>query len=160
MKMMRDQELELCEVKMKNQKLNKAPLPTRKTGRVKFYAGIYFALVMTLLSPISPVHAPVISATEAEAVEPDYRGYAEQIALLEYSWNAVQFACLDKMWTKESHWNPLADNPKSSAFGIAQMLKEKSTNGYVQIANGLKYIQHRYENPCQAWKFWERNNWY
>jgi hypothetical protein len=54
------------------------------------------------------------------------------------------------LWGKESAWNPKADNPNSTAFGIAQMLGEDSTNPYVQISNGLRYIEHRYSNPCAA----------
>ena len=96
---------------------------------------------------------------------------AEQIALqnpkqyakeqfTEYNWEDSQFACLGKLWGKESAWNHLADNPESTAFGIAQMLGEDSTKPHIQINNGLRYIQHRYQNPCAAWQFWQRNNWY
>jgi hypothetical protein len=39
-------------------------------------------------------------------------------------------------------------------------LGEKSTDPTKQIRNGLRYIEHRYENPCNAWEFWKRNYWY
>lgn len=145
---------------MKNQKTAKAFATAKNSKRVRFYVWVYFALVMTVLAPISPVHAPMLSGSTAEAVEPDYKSYASSIAWSEYGWDEKQFVCLDNIWTKESHWNPLADNPKSTAFGIAQMLKEDSLDGYEQIRNGLRYIEHRYQTPCDAWKFWKRNNWY
>jgi hypothetical protein len=64
--------------------------------------------------------------------------------------NDVQYRCLVDLWTMESHWNAKADNPKSSAFGIPQLLNMKSTNPYVQIDKGLLYITKRYKLPCKA----------
>ena len=37
-------------------------------------------------------------------------------------WGDDQFACLDKLWTKESNWRVDADNPNSTAYGIPQAL--------------------------------------
>ena len=71
-----------------------------------------------------------------------------------------QFACLSKLWGKESAWNHLADNPHSTAFGIAQMLGEDSLLVSVQIDRGLRYLEHRYGSPCLGWEFWQRNKWY
>ena len=71
-----------------------------------------------------------------------------------------EFVCLIKLWDKESHWNYKADNPNSSAYGIAQMLNEDSKHPAEQILNGLRYIEHRYDKPCNAWQFWLRKNWY
>ena len=53
-----------------------------------------------------------------------------------------QYRCLVTLWRKESNWNPLANNPKSSAFGIPQLLKMTETNPFKQIDLGLKYIHH------------------
>lgn len=64
--------------------------------------------------------------------------------------NSRQYLCLEKLWTSESHWNPRANNPKSSAYGIPQLLKLKSNNPYTQIDAGLKYIRYRYGTPCKA----------
>jgi len=61
-----------------------------------------------------------------------------------------QYRCLVDLWTMESHWNPKANNPKSSAYGIPQLLHMKSTNPYVQIDKGLLYIAKRYGLPCKA----------
>jgi hypothetical protein len=64
--------------------------------------------------------------------------------------NHRQYLCLEKLWTRESQWNPLADNKRSTAFGIPQLLKLKTKDPYKQIDAGLKYISHRYKTPCQA----------
>jgi hypothetical protein len=53
-----------------------------------------------------------------------------------------QYRCLVILWRKESNWSPVANNPKSSAFGIPQLLKMKETNPFKQIDLGLKYIHH------------------
>ncbi len=64
--------------------------------------------------------------------------------------DAKQYRCLELLWHKESRWNPRADNPKSSAYGIPQLLKLKELDPYKQIDLGLKYIDHRYGTVCKA----------
>lgn len=70
--------------------------------------------------------------------------------------NAKQFHCLDKLWTRESHWNPKAKNKQSSAFGIPQLLKMKEKDPMRQIDLGVKYIRSRYHQPCQAWSHFQK----
>ena len=67
--------------------------------------------------------------------------------------NAKHYRCLELLWHKESRWNPRADNPKSTAYGIPQLLKLKINDPYRQIDLGLKYIKHRYGTPCKALAF-------
>ena len=67
--------------------------------------------------------------------------------------NAKEYRCLEILWDKESRWNPRADNPKSTAYGIPQLLKLKATDPYVQIDLGLKYIKARHLTPCKALAF-------
>ena len=83
-----------------------------------------------------------------------------RIKMAEYGWYKQQHLCLTRLWGKESGWNHKADNPHSSAFGIAQMLKETAKHPLQQINNGLRYIKHRYDEPCNAWKFWRSHKWY
>jgi hypothetical protein len=71
-----------------------------------------------------------------------------------------EFKCLNKLWYKESRWNHEADNPHSTAYGIPQLLKMTETNPLKQVDLGLKYIKHRYDNPCNALKFHIKRNWY
>ena len=81
--------------------------------------------------------------------------------------NYKEFRCIERLWTKENRlWDPYAKNPKSSAFGIPQLLKLKETNPYVQMDLGYKYLLHRYakqgkDGPaCNALAFHLRNGWY
>jgi hypothetical protein len=64
--------------------------------------------------------------------------------------NHRQYLCLEQLWHLESKWNYRADNKRSTAFGIPQLLKLKTKDPYKQIDAGLKYIAHRYGTPCKA----------
>ena len=67
--------------------------------------------------------------------------------------NSKEYRCLELLWNKESKWDPRADNPKSSAYGIPQILKMKELDPYKQIDLGLKYISHKHKTPCKAWAY-------
>src|SRR5690606_7480737 len=47
---------------------------------------------------------------------------------------------------RERNWNERAEHPPSGA--------------HTQIAWGPGYSKARYKDPCGAWAFWQRNNWY
>ncbi len=82
----------------------------------------------------------VIGITPANAYNPNvesYKLYAHMKLL-----DDKQYRCLVILWRSESQWNPKAKNPKSSAYGIPQLLKMTETNPYKQIDLGLKYITH------------------
>jgi hypothetical protein len=111
-----------------------------------------------------------------------------KLLLAKFGWAAAEFAALDKLWTRESGWNPHARNPSSGAYGIAQALGHgvscsaapDGTNEYgtqggltcaeAQAANsgsvrwqiewGLAYIKARYGDPAAAWAHEQANNWY
>lgn len=86
---------------------------------------------------------------------------AMKFAKAGWNWNATQRRCIYALFTKESRFDHLAKNQQgSSAFGIAQMLNETSTDPAIQILNAYKYIEHRYKTPCRAWSFHQRRNWY
>ena len=88
--------------------------------------------------------------------------YARQFMKMQYpEWNLFEYQSLKKLWGKESAWNPEADNPNSTAFGIPQLLNlDPSTPAPLQIERGLAYIKHRYEKPSVAWSHWQSNGWY
>jgi len=88
--------------------------------------------------------------------------------LPEFGFSSNQFGCLDSLYVSESDWDPTADNPTSSAYGIPQALTETHddlpadymTNPASQIEWGLDYIRSSYGTPCAAWEFKQANNWY
>lgn len=128
--------------------------------RVRFTLVGYLTAVMTLCAPISPLQNPPLNLQSAEASSLALKQFAKMQSISVFKWDKSEVKCLNQLWGKESAWNPQADNPHSTAYGIAQMLNEKSPNPVTQISNGLVYIEHRYKKPCNAWAFWKRNNHY
>ncbi len=74
--------------------------------------------------------------------------------------NAKEYRCLELLWNRESNWNPRADNPKSTAYGIPQLLKLTVKDPYLQIDRGLKYIKARHLTPCKALAFHKKTGHY
>ena len=88
------------------------------------------------------------------------RSYVREQDLIK-GWDGKQWVCINELIDRESRWDNTADNPKSSAYGLFQMLK--TPNGLPmerQTERGLRYIEHRYETPCEALKHHNRKNWY
>ena len=115
------------------------------------------------------------AAAEAAAVEESApapaaapAGSYQEYALAQLGGNASEFSCLESLWGKESNWNPNAQNPTSTAYGIPQFLDStwagtgiaKTSDGYRQIDAGLIYINNRYGSPCAAWGHSQAHNWY
>ena len=97
------------------------------------------------------------------------RSVAADIAKEKYGWGRYQFSCLNTLWTKESHWNYRARNPRTGAHGIPQALPavkmeiigtDWRTNPVTQIRWGLHYIDVRYETPCKALAKFKRSRYY
>lgn len=78
-----------------------------------------------------------------------------------WNWDRTQRRCAYALFMAESRFDHLAKNQKgSSAYGIGQVLKEKSNDPAIQILNAYKYIEHRYQTPCRAWTHHKHRNWY
>jgi hypothetical protein len=89
------------------------------------------------------------------------KAMAMRYAKAGWGWDITQRRCVYSLFMKESKFDHLAKNTKgSSAFGIAQMLKEKSYDPSIQILHAYRYIEARYGKPCIAWRHHQRRNWY
>ena len=85
---------------------------------------------------------------------------AMRYAQVGWGWDKKERACVYKIFMKESRFDHLAKNQQgSSAYGIAQMLGEKSKDPAVQILRAYRYIEYRYGTPCKAWLHHTRG-WY
>jgi hypothetical protein len=77
-----------------------------------------------------------------------------------WGWDKKERECVWKIFMKESKFDHLAKNQQgSSAYGIAQMLGEKSKDPAIQILRAYRYIVHRYDTPCKAWSH-HKKGWY
>ena len=85
---------------------------------------------------------------------------AMRYAQVGWGWDKIERGCIYKIFMKESKFDHLAKNQQgSSAYGIAQMLGEKSKDPALQILRAYRYIEHRYGTPCKAWLHHSRG-WY
>jgi len=126
----------------------KAGSPTARPGRRRVWA---ILLLIAFSICLSKDYSVAYSQYKIQ--------HYKQYAFIELN-DLDQYYCLDELWFKESRWNPKADNPKSTAYGIPQILKLKETNPFKQIDIGLRYIEHKHGTPCNALQFHNRKGYY
>jgi hypothetical protein len=149
---------------------------TKRRGEMKWKARSGIVLVITLAigwvahekvtvppPPKEGVREAVLEERKRHATmgeKRENRRIAKTYASAGWGWRGREWKCLNYLWSSESRFDHYADNPTSSAYGIAQRLGEDSRRPRVQILRGLRYIDHRYDTPCRAWAFWLRNYHY
>lgn len=84
--------------------------------------------------------------------------------------NKRQANCLLWIFKKESHLNPNAKNPTSTAKGIGQLLDstykniglKHSADPIAQVVASIAYISRHYgsDGACAAKAFWQKNSYY
>lgn len=127
-------------------------------------------IAVTLLTPathnvgvhldIVPKQKPQVQTKATMEQKKANKVMAMRYAQVGWGWDKVERGCIYKIFMKESKFDHLAKNQQgSSAYGIAQMLGEKSKDPAVQILRAYRYIEHRYGTPCKAWKHHSRG-WY
>lgn len=82
---------------------------------------------------------------------------------------ASDYGYVNYIIERESHWNPLAKNPRSGATGVCQALpgskmasagKDWATNPITQLRWCNGYAVGRYGSWRAAYEFWTRNHWW
>ena len=93
--------------------------------------------------------------------------YAKWYANKAYGWKGAQWNNIDWLVNRESSWNPRAQNPRSTAYGLFQFLNgtwgpygRKTSNYKKQIQYGYRYIRDRYKSPSGARRFHQSHGWY
>jgi hypothetical protein len=127
------------------------------------------AVVRTIIAERLVTAARAARSAERKALLSADPKVVAQAMLHTYGWGASQFACLDRLWTRESMWSLTATNASSGAYGIPQALPGSKMasagsdwrhNPLTQIRWGLGYIRARYGTPCSAWGHSEASGWY
>jgi hypothetical protein len=113
-------------------------------------------------APIGRIPDGVIENRKATADEKSRnRKLAKEYAAAGWDWRGKEWVCLKSLWTRESRFDNYAKNQQgSSAYGIAQLLRETDYRSEYQILRGLKYIKVRHQSPCRAWNFFLKRNYY
>lgn len=125
----------------------------RNAGPVGLAQAVCLVLWVLLLSILSVAHADAKVSTERY----ELHLYAHSHLLLDSEMN-----CIDKLYDRESHWNPKAVNPHSGAYGIPQGMSTwlHSATARQQILWGIKYAMNRYGSMCGAYKHWQLKGWH
>ena len=120
------------------------------------------------LPSLMPHPKPVIQARTKATMEEkreNRRIAREYSRALGYSQR--ERACLDTLWTFESRFDHLGrprdaqGKPRSSAYGIAQLLGERSSDPRIQVLHGLRYLDARYKkSACRALAHHKSRGWY
>jgi len=126
-----------------------------------FVKGVGGKTVAALRSVFAPI-GRVASGTNVQI--------GQSLAAQLHGWVGAQWEALLRLWTGESGWNNLADNPTSTAFGIPQFIASTarqygvlgSTSPVAQITAGMRYIQDVYGTPANAYAKWlsRSPHWY
>ena len=123
--------------------------------------------VILFFIPKAYAESPMIQVVVPQEIASDpIKSYAYTQVV--YIYGEDHWKSFNNIIVRESEWNPLNQNPKSTAFGLMQFLDstwkgtgyKKTTDPYYQIDAGIKYISDRYNNPKEAWKWWVAHNWY
>lgn len=115
--------------------------------------------------------APATTNEEERAVQNftgDIPSMIKRMARRRYGWTGEQLDDLMALVNQESGFNPQADNPTSTAYGLFQFLESTRENyglplsagPKAQTRAGLRYIKDRYSNPSAAWDFHLGHNYY
>lgn len=121
---------------------------------IAFIASYFLTFDVTIAEP-APVEIPL-------GVEMSYQEYASTLV------PSDQREAFFELIRRESGWNPTAQNPHSTAYGIGQFLDstwatvgcEKTSNAKTQLDCMAEYIEQRFETPAKALLFHDKNNWY
>ena len=130
----------------------RSPMPAGDAGRKISRRGSLTGVLCLLLMQLTSVEK-TYSATPID----HYKLFTHSLII-----DSKEYNCIEKLWTKESNWNPHAYNRSGGAYGIPQLKnkKLKHMDAYTQIQWGLRYVKARHITPCQAWSYWLINRNY
>lgn len=136
------------------------PTPSQVTGS---------GYSLTSATSASKVDMPDLESLEAGGGDASGVKGIVKSAFAKHGWDKEPFwSATDWIVGKESTWNPAAQNPTSTAYGLFQFLDStwaetgvgKTSDPALQAAAGATYIKKRYGDPVKAKAFWEQNGWY
>jgi hypothetical protein len=128
--------------------------------------GIGFALMLPVDEPLEEnkiVKGYVSSSVKNLHREPgSARSYARSMV------SDKEYKALHELIDRESKWNSDAQNPKSTAYGLAQFVDktwdlveiEKSADYRIQLIAAQKYVMMRYGSWVKALEHHKQYGWY
>ena len=127
--------------------------------------GVGFALMLPVDEPLEEnkiVTGYVSSPIKYQRTPDTARGYARSMV------SAKEYEALEELIMLESSWNPNAQNPKSTAYGLGQFIDqtweqvgiEKSADYRIQLIASHKYVMMRYGSWVKALEHHKKYGWY
>ena len=113
----------------------------------------------------------LLTTTQAHAIAPNLSKSERMLLmdkeeLVEYAIGTVtedrsEALCAKRIAYKESRYNLESVNKSSGARGVWQLMWGKPHwNVLKQVQEAHKYVLHRYDTWCGAYKFHQERNWY
>jgi len=125
-----------------------------RANRLRLVRAVALAIGISLFLPMEQVSQASIVPIKSP------KDYARSLLSKE------EFRCLNKLYSKESAWNPKAVgnlNGTHRVYGIPQGKSEylRTADPIAQVNWGLRYIKHRYSgSACNAWSHFKRKGWH
>jgi hypothetical protein len=127
--------------------------------------GVGFALMLPVDEPLEEdkiVRGYVSSPVKQQREPLSARSYARSMV------SDKEYEALHELIDRESKWDSDAQNPKSTAYGLAQFVDktwdlveiEKSTDYRIQLIAAQKYVMIRYGSWVKALEHHKQYGWY
>lgn len=138
--------------------------------KILLIVGLTLLLIALLIPrPVVSDYEPVdVIVPEPIPEKPDIKTYSA--TKVREVFGDGQWVYFNNIVMHESRWNPTAQNPHSTAYGIGQFLNgtwgtvgcTKTSDPYIQVDCMIKYIKQHplYGDPHRAWHYWEVNRHY
>jgi hypothetical protein len=123
-------------------------------------------VLVTLLGSILPLAAPAVALSPELTVEKRLSVITDkkdrvEFAVLQFTNNKREVRCALEIAYKESRYNVDSLNRSSGARGVWQLLWAKPGWSLLkQTEEAHKYVLHRYDTWCDAYRFHQERNWY
>ena len=123
-------------------------------------------VIVTVLGLMLPIAAPAqalspeLTFEKKLSVVTDKKERVE-LALTQVTTNKREAQCAIRIAYKESRYNVDSFNKSSGARGVWQLLWAKPGWSLLkQTEEAHKYVLHRYDTWCEAYRFHQERNWY
>ena len=118
-----------------------------------------FGMLLPLATPAQAI-SPLLTVEKRLSVITDKRDRVE-FAISQFTDSKREVRCALQIAYKESRYNIDSINKSSGATGVWQLLWAKPKWSLLkQTEEAHKYVLHRYETWCDAYRFHQERNWY
>jgi len=118
-----------------------------------------FGMLLPLATPAQAI-SPLLTVEKRLSVITDKRDRVE-FAISQFTDSKREVQCALQIAYKESRYNIDSINKSSGATGVWQLLWAKPKWSLLkQTEEAHKYVLHRYETWCDAYRFHQERNWY